>query len=92
MQTRTITSIRVNPSVKTVRPLYEIASEIRKDWKPVSNYARPYLDAMSCLDKISDNYGMDNAKMIVNYFLSNARQWQGEVAKRVKKELNVMVK
>jgi hypothetical protein len=75
-----------------VRPLNEIANEIRKDWKPVSNYARPYLDAMSCLDKITDSYGMDSAKMIVNYFLSNASSWRGEVAKRIKAELKEMVK
>ena len=27
------------------RPIYEIAKEIRADWKPVSPYAKPYLDA-----------------------------------------------
>jgi hypothetical protein len=77
------------------RPLYEIANEIRSDWskqKSGINYgAKPYLDAMQSLDKITDNYGMDDAKSIVYYFLSNANQWRGETAKRVKVELKKMV-
>ena len=82
---------------KTNRPIYEIANEIYKDkssWAGKKIYfgAVPYLQAMASLDKISDNYGMDSAKMIVNYFLANAQTWKGEIARRVKKELNAMVK
>lgn len=77
------------------RPLYEIANEIRNDWsqqKSGINYgAKPYLDAMSSLDKVTDNYNMDSGKSIVLYFLSNASQWRGETAKRVKAELKKMV-
>jgi hypothetical protein len=75
-----------------VRPIYEISREIRKDWKAVYFGAKPYLDVMSGLDKVTDNYGMDSAKMIINYFLSNASTWRGEVAKRIKTELKAMVK
>ena len=75
-----------------MRPLYEIAREIRKDWKNVSPYAAPYLSAMFCLDKISDNYGFDSGRSIVCYFLANAGSWRGEVAKRVKAELKAMSK
>lgn len=75
-----------------VRPLHEIANEINSDWKQVNFAAKPYLSAMFGLDKITDRYGADSAKMIVNYFLSNAGQWKGEVARRVKAELNKMVK
>jgi len=89
MQTRTITSIRVKP---VVRPLHEIANEINGDWKQVNFGAKPYLSAMFGLDKITDSYGADSAEMIVNYFLSNAGQWKGEVARRIKAELNKMVK
>ena len=74
------------------RSLSAIASEIRKDWKPVNFGALPYLNAMSSLNKITDSYGMDSGKSIVAYFLSNASSWRGEVAKRVKKELNAMLK
>lgn len=72
------------------RTLFAIAREIRSDWKKVSPYAEPYLDAMSCLVTINDNYGWDSAKSIVLYFLSNASAWRGDVAKRIKAELKAM--
>ena len=75
-----------------MRPLYEIAREIRKDWKNVSPYATPYLSAMSCLNSVSDNYIMDSGKSIVCYFLANAGSWRGETAKRIKAELKAMIK
>ena len=74
----------------TTRPLYQIANEIKKDWKPVHPFAVPYLNAMSTLDKIEDNYIMDSGKSIVLYFLSNAGTWRGEVARTIKKELKKM--
>ena len=72
------------------RPLYEIAREIRRDWKKVYFGAVPYLDAMSTLDSINDNYMFDSGKSVVIYFLSNASTWRGETAKRVKAELKKM--
>lgn len=76
-----------------VRPLSEIAREIRKDWgSKVYFGARPYLEAMYSLNSVSDKYGYDSAKSIVLYFLSNASTWRGETAKRVKAELKAMVK
>ena len=72
------------------RPLYEIAREIRRDWKNVYFGAVPYLDAMSTLDSIEDNYMFDSGKSVVLYFLSNASTWRGETAKRVKAELKKM--
>jgi hypothetical protein len=74
------------------RPLYEIAKEIKKDWKNVYFGAKPYLDAMATLDNVSDNYGWDSGKSIVNYFLANAATWRGDTAKRIKAELKAMVK
>lgn len=79
----------------TTRPLYEIANEIKKDWCATSKNgiyfgAKPYLDAMSTMDSINDNYYMDSGKSIVLYFLSNASTWRGETAKRVKAELKKM--
>ena len=75
-----------------MRPLFEIAREIRKDWKNVSYYAAPYLNAMSCLNSVDDNYIMDSGRSIVRYFLANAGSWRGETAKRIKAELKEMVK
>ena len=77
---------------KQARSLSEIAAEIRSDWKNVNFGAVPYLDAMRSLDSINDNYGMDDARSIVLYFLSNATSWRGETAKRIKAELKAMQK
>lgn len=74
------------------RPLYEIAEEIRKDWKNVNFAAKPYLEAMMGLDKITDSYGMDSGKGIVLRFLSNASSWRGPKAKEIKTELKKMAK
>ena len=74
------------------RSLSEISAEIRKDWKKVYFGAVPYLQAMSTLNSVDDNYMFDSGRSIVNYFLANAGTWRGEVARRVKKELNSMVK
>ena len=78
-------------TTKTVRPLYEIASEIQSDWQKVNYGAVPYLNAMHSLDSIDDKYMFDSAKSVVLYFLSNASTWQGETAKRIKLELKKMV-
>jgi hypothetical protein len=60
----------------------DIARLVRKDWGSKVNYAaRPYLEAMGTMEKITDNYGADRGKDIVLYFLSNATSWRGEVAK-----------
>jgi hypothetical protein len=74
------------------RPLYQIAAEIKKDWKKVYFAAVPYLQAMSDLSSVSDNYGFDSGSSIVNYFLANANSWRGEVARRIKAELKGMIR
>lgn len=74
------------------RSLSDIAREIRRDWKDVNFAAKPYLDAMGSLDKMTDSYGMDTAHSIVAYFLVNAARWKGDKAKEIKKELNKMLK
>jgi hypothetical protein len=75
-----------------MRKLHEIGAEIKQDWKKVYFGAVPYLDAMCSLSDITDNYGQDSASSIINYFLCNATTWRGETARRIKKELNDMVK
>ena len=45
-----------------MRPIYEIAKEIRANWTPVSPHAKPYLDAMFSLNDISDDYFADSGK------------------------------
>lgn len=75
-----------------VRSLSDIALDIENDWKNLSVHAKPYLMAMFSLDKITDKYGMDSGDSIVAYFLSNATTWRGETAKKIKLELNTMLK
>ena len=80
-------------SKQTPRTISEIASEIRKDWGAKIYFgAKPYLQAMQSLNSINDNYGMDSADSVIRYFLGNATTWRGETARRVKKELNDMLK
>ena len=74
------------------RSLSVIAAEIRQDWKPVHYTAKPYLDAMHSLKTMNDKYYADSATSVVAYFLANASTWKGETARRVKKELNKMLK
>lgn len=69
-----------------------MAEEIQNNWTNVSFGARPYLDAMFCLNGINDQYGDDSAESIVRYFLANAQTWRGETAKVVKQQLNQLLK
>lgn len=73
------------------RSIHAIARETSTDWRRVNYAAKPYLDAMHTLNSIDDDYGWDSGRSIVAYFLSNASSWRGEVARRVKKELNTML-
>jgi len=72
--------------------LNEIAREIQFDWKKVNYAAKPYLEAMGCIKDIKDKYGLDSGSSIVSYFLTNASTWKSEVAKAIKKELNLRLK
>lgn len=77
-----------------MRPLYEIATEIHnecsaKDWYV---YAEAYVVPMMSLEHISDNYYEDSAESVVRYALSNLTYWRGDSARRIKAELNSMLK
>lgn len=70
------------------QPLYMIALTINEDWKKPYFGAVPYIRAMSCLNSINDDYGLDSGSSIVAYFLSNATTWRGQVAREIKTELS----
>lgn len=78
------------------RTLRAIALEIRADWRQAKGgiYFRavPYLEAMATMGWITDTYGADSGESVVAYFLSNAGTWRGEVARRIKAELNAQLK
>lgn len=75
-----------------MRPIYEIALDIKRDWAKPYFGAKPYLDAMLSLNSINDKYGLDSAKSIVAYFLANASSWRGDTARRIKAELKQLSK
>jgi hypothetical protein len=72
--------------------LSQIALLIHTNWPTVYFGAKPYLQAMFTLDSIDQNFYQDSGRSVVAYFLSNASQWRGEVARSVKKELNRRLK
>ncbi len=86
------------------RTLSTIAAEIAADWPkalvvgpdfgfgPSEHPAGPYLRAMARMYSIRDTYGYDSGQSIVLYFLSNAREWRGDTARRVKAELKGLLK
>ena len=75
-----------------MRSIAVISAEIRSDWKDVTPEAKPYLEAMACIDRLTDIYGFGSGRMIVTYFLSHARKWKSDRAKRIKTELRDMLK
>ena len=77
-----------------MRPLSQIALEIEcecstKDWYV---YAEAYVTPMKSLESMSDTYFADSAESIVMYALANLTSWRGESARRIKAELNGMLK
>jgi hypothetical protein len=79
-------------------PLYTLANIVLADWrKPDGTQniwfgAVPYLQAMFSLSSVDDSYGADSGKSVVIYFVSNAAQWRGPVARAVKAELKRRIK
>ncbi len=75
-----------------MRRIKDIALEISRVWKKPYFGANPYLYAMFSLNTIEDNYGADDARSVVLYFLANANTWRGPDARRIKAELKEMLK
>jgi hypothetical protein len=74
-----------------MRSLETIARDIRADWKKPYFGAVPYLEAMRSLGCVDDNFGYDDGRSIILYFLSNAGTWRGPTAKAIKAELKSML-
>lgn len=55
-------------------------------------YAKPYVDALSTLASIHDNYYYDSAQSVVAYLLANLTYWRGDTARTIKAELNEILK
>lgn len=82
--------------ITELRPIYQIASDIRKEWMKAKNginyAAKPYLNALMSLSSLKDAYGMDSGREMVLYFLSNASSFRGDEAKSLKLELKQHLK
>jgi hypothetical protein len=50
-------------------------------------YAKPYVDALSTLESIDDNYYYDSARSVVGYLIANLSYWRGDTARTIKAEL-----
>lgn len=74
-----------------IRPIFEIARDIKRDWHNVSRDAQPYLNAMTHINRITDMYIHEDARSIVLYFLSNASSFRGERARKLKLELKELL-
>ena len=74
-----------------MRTIREIAYEIQQVWGEKVNYAaKPYLEALLNLD-CDGNYYLDSGKSCALYFLSNARSFRGDDARRLKAELKTAI-
>jgi len=72
------------------RSISEIARDIKRSpwWRSnASIYARDYIEAMSCINSIDDQYGLDSGESVVLYALSNMATFKGEEARAIKAEL-----
>lgn len=84
------------------RPLNKIAAEIdaimyetKRNHFPTPlwvQYSRPYVNAMLTMKSFKEFYGIDSGVDIGKRFLFNAQTWRGEDARRIKAELNVLLK
>lgn len=74
------------------RPIYEIARDIKREWLNVSPQARPYLEAMLTLSKVTDKYIYESASDIISRFLCNASSFRGAGAQTLKNELKALIK
>lgn len=78
---------------KSIAQIAQIARKDKPNWNGGIYFgAKPYLEAMDCLNSTTDSYGADSGRSIVAYFLANASNWRGETAKIVKAELNKRIK
>jgi len=77
------------------RPTHEIAREISRNWSTTKGGmyfgAVPYLQAMHSMTG-TENYGADDGKSILLYFLGNANAYRGGLATAHKLELKALAK
>lgn len=75
-----------------MRKISEIAADIRKAWPKPYFGAVPYLQAMHQIELPTDIYIAETGAYIVLGFLSNASSFRGDAARKLKAELNAIIK
>lgn len=75
-----------------MRKISEIANEIVANKQTVGYAAQPYLEAMTQITGLDENFGADSATSVIMYFLGNAAAWKGPLARSIKEELRQMLK
>ena len=73
------------------RMICEIARDIKKDWVKINPYALAYLRPMLQIGHVDEQYGLDSARSICLYFLSNASGYRGGRSKELKSELKSLL-
>ena len=79
----------------TVDPFSKAQNSIRKALGKEIKYNSPlypYAEALCRVSSINDTYGVEDAKSIALYFLSNGSSWKGEEAKESKAILKKLTK
>jgi hypothetical protein len=74
------------------RPLHKIADDITAFWPEPYFGAVPYIRVMRRMNLLTDRVGAEDGAEVARRFLVNAARWRGEHARRVKLELNTMLK
>lgn len=90
----------MNTPTSPQRPIHEIGREILRVWIKECGakyqekyfYALQQREAMESLTSINDNFHADSGRGVVASFLVNVTTWRGEDARRIKAELNKLLK
>ena len=77
-----------------MRPISDIAKDIRREWRSVNYAAAPYLDELRYLDTIDTTdrtTGFQAGASIIRGFLGSATAFKGETARNLKNELRAHI-
>lgn len=92
MTEKLVTSRRFGGSIRRrARSLQEIADEIIDTYDTMGVGAAEWVDAMSCMECVTDRYHDLNGREVVRNFLNCSRGWRTNEGDRIREELRDMV-
>jgi len=74
-----------------MRPIWEIAAEIRRTWKTPNKRCSEVLDALEHLDGIDSQYQMVQAKDLILKFITSSKSFRTPRSFAIKRELMAYV-